>query len=202
MPAESQSSRMADMSTDEITIEANRLTNESMDVGGKTLTMLDEQGEKLKNVKLEMDQIEQDVKQARKNLNELSKCCGLCLWPCNRLKSTKTDRRYKQGKKPKENKRNVVSSQENAIRNGQAVSAVSAASSGPYVKRITNDEREVEMEEDLKQVGDNIGNLKNMALEMNAKLSEQNQTLKDITDKADKTKAHIDEAIQQANKLL
>lgn len=52
-----------------------------------------------------------------------------------RLKSTKTDRRYKQGKKPKENKRNVVSSQENAIRNGQAVSAVSAASSGPYVKR-------------------------------------------------------------------
>lgn len=39
------------------------------------------------------------------------------------------------------------------------------------------------MEKDLKQVGDNIGNLKNMALEMNAKLSEQNQTLKDITDK-------------------
>ncbi|KAK9960138.1 hypothetical protein ABG768_010213 [Culter alburnus] len=192
MPAESQSSRMADMSMDEITIKANRVTDESvdscrrmlqttqesLDVGGKTLTMLDEQGEKLRHVKQEMDQIEQDMKKARKNLNELSKWCGLCLWPSNRLKSTKTDRRYKQGKKPKESKQNgiQVSSQQPAILNA------SAAPSGPYIKRITNDEREDEMEENLKQVGNNVGNLKIMALKMNDKLSEQNQILEDITD--------------------
>lgn len=40
---------------------------------------------KLRNVTQDMDQIEQDLKQARKNLNELSKWCGLCLWPSNRL---------------------------------------------------------------------------------------------------------------------
>ncbi|XP_048047804.1 synaptosomal-associated protein 23-like isoform X2 [Megalobrama amblycephala] len=190
MPAESQSSRMADMSVDEITIKANRITDESvdscrrmlqttqesLDVGGKTLTMLDEQEEKLRHVKQEMDQIEQDMKKARKNLNELSKWCGLCLWPSNRLKSTKTDRRYKQGKKPKESKRNVVSSQQPAILNA------SAAPSGPYIKRITNDEREDEMEENLKQVGDNVRNLKIMALNMTDKLNEQNQIIEDITD--------------------
>lgn len=38
------------------------------------------------------------------------------------------------------------------------------------------------MEENLKQVGNNVGNLKIMALKMNDKLSEQNQILEDITD--------------------
>jgi len=41
--------------------------------------------EKLMNVKQEVGQITHDMEQARKNLNELSKCCGLFLWPWNRL---------------------------------------------------------------------------------------------------------------------
>ncbi|XP_067224632.1 synaptosomal-associated protein 23-like isoform X2 [Chanodichthys erythropterus] len=188
---------MAEMSMDEITNKANRITDESvdscrrmlqttqesLDVGGKTLTMLDEQGEKLRHVNQEMDQIEQDMKKARKNLNELSKWCGLCLWPSNRLKSTKTDRRYKQSKKPKESKQNVVSSQQPAILNAQAVSAGSAAPSGPYIKRITNDEREDEMEKNLEEVGKNIDTLKNMALELGGKISQQNQDLDDMSKK-------------------
>ncbi|CAM4644619.1 unnamed protein product [Leuciscus chuanchicus] len=147
---------MADTSVDEITIKANRVTDESADSCRRILQMTEEV-KKLRNVKQEVGQIEQDMKRARKNLNELSKCCGLCVWPWD-------SRRYKQGKEPKESKRNVVPSQQSAIRNGQAVSAGSAAPSSPYIKRITNDQREVEMEDDMKKVGDSVVFIKSMAL--------------------------------------
>lgn len=31
-----------------------------------------------------MDQINQDMRMAEKNLTDLSKCCGLCVCPCDR----------------------------------------------------------------------------------------------------------------------
>uniref|UniRef100_A0A673M5M9 Synaptosomal-associated protein n=1 Tax=Sinocyclocheilus rhinocerous TaxID=307959 RepID=A0A673M5M9_9TELE len=62
-----------------------------------------------------------------------------------------SDWRKKQVREPKESKQKVVSSQPTAVRNGQAVSAGSAAPTGPYIKRITNDDREDEMEENLSQ---------------------------------------------------
>uniref|UniRef100_A0A673INE5 Synaptosomal-associated protein n=1 Tax=Sinocyclocheilus rhinocerous TaxID=307959 RepID=A0A673INE5_9TELE len=114
--------------------------------------------EKLKNVEQEMDQIKQDMKQARKNLNELSKCCGLCLCPFNR--------------KPKESKRNMVSSQPTVVRDGQAPT-------GPYIKRITNDDREDEMEENLNQMGNRIKILKNMALDFGDRIDDHIKIIDD-----------------------
>uniref|UniRef100_A0A8C1QJB2 Synaptosomal-associated protein n=1 Tax=Cyprinus carpio TaxID=7962 RepID=A0A8C1QJB2_CYPCA len=188
---------MADLSVEEMKIKANDVTNESLEstrrmlqmteeslnVGVKTMTMLEEQGEQLKNVDREMDQISQDMKQARKNLNELSKCCGLCLCPCNRLKSPKSDWRKKQRKKAKESKQKVVSIQPTAVRNGQAVSAGSAAPTGPYIKRVTNDAREDEMEENLGHVGSIVENLKTLALDMGNEIDKQNKSIDHITDK-------------------
>ncbi len=40
--------------------------------------------EQLKRVEDGMDQINQDMRQAEKNLTDLSKCCGLCVCPCDR----------------------------------------------------------------------------------------------------------------------
>ncbi|KAG1971543.1 synaptosomal-associated protein 25 isoform SNAP25B [Pimephales promelas] len=211
---QSQSSSMADMSVDQITSKANSVTDEStkscrlilqmteetVNVGNKTITMLDEQGEKLMNVKQEVGQITHDMEQARKNLNELSKCCGLCLWPWNRVKSSKSNRRCKQAKEPKECKRNVGSSQQSAIRSEQAVSAPSAAPSGPYINRITNDEREDEMDENLKIVGDNIMILKSIAQGIGEKISEQIQTIDEINDEVTKNTYDVIEAEKRARK--
>ncbi|XP_067311418.1 synaptosome associated protein 23.1 isoform X1 [Pseudorasbora parva] len=216
-------SKMADMSVEDITMRANQVTDESLEstrrmlqmaeesreTGVKTMTMLDEQGEQLRRVDQGMDQINQDMRQAEKNLTDLSKCCGLCVCPCDRVSSIEHDGRYKrtwgtgsdnssmQGKEG-----GVVSSQPSAVRNGQAVSGGSAGASGPYIKRVTNDAREDEMEENLEQVGGIIGNLKNLALDMGNEIDKQNKTIDRITDKADMNKARIDEANQRANKLL
>uniref|UniRef100_A0A3Q2QM51 Synaptosomal-associated protein 25 n=1 Tax=Fundulus heteroclitus TaxID=8078 RepID=A0A3Q2QM51_FUNHE len=48
-----------------------------------TLVMLDEQGEQLERIEEGMDQINKDMMDAEKNLNNLGQFCGLCSCPCN-----------------------------------------------------------------------------------------------------------------------
>ncbi|XP_021096035.1 synaptosomal-associated protein 23-like isoform X2 [Heterocephalus glaber] len=51
---------------------------------------------------------------------------------------------------------------------------VCPCNSGRYINHITNDTREDEMEENLIQVGDILGNLQNMALDMGNEIEVQN----------------------------
>lgn len=46
-----------------------------------------------------------------------------------------------------------------------------------YLNRITNDAREDEMDENLTQVGNILGNLKNMALDMGNEIDAQNKQI-------------------------
>nr|XP_061798438.1 synaptosomal-associated protein 23-like [Nerophis lumbriciformis] len=90
---------MDDMTVEQIAARANQVTDESLEstrrmlqmaeeskeTGVKTMVMLDQQGEQLNRVEDGMDQINQDMRLAEKNLTDLSKCCGLCICPCNRI---------------------------------------------------------------------------------------------------------------------
>ncbi|XP_034531264.1 synaptosomal-associated protein 23-like [Notolabrus celidotus] len=219
------SSNMDDMTVEQMTIRANQVTDESLEstrrmlqmaeeskqTGVNTMVMLDQQGEQLKRVDEGMDQINKDMRQAEKNLTDLSKCCGLCVCPCDRVSSIEHDSRYKRtwgirgadGEGDVDaNGGKVVSRQPSAVRNGQTNQMNSSAPSGPYIKRITNDAREDEMEENLDAVGGIIGNLKNMATDMGNEIDKQNKQIDNINSKADMNKMRIEEANQRANKLL
>ncbi|KAK6479241.1 synaptosomal-associated protein 23-like isoform X1 [Huso huso] len=214
--AVSKPGTMADMTVEDINLRANQLTDESLEstrrmlqmaeeskeTGVKTLTMLDEQGEQLHRVEEGMDQINEDMKHAEKNLTNLTKCCGLCVCPCDRAKNFEVSDHYKKTwGTGTESSAKVVSSQPSGTtQNGQQTS--SGGPGGPYIKRITNDAREDEMEENLDQVGSLIGNLKNMALDMGTEIEKQNNQIDRITVKAETNKVRIDEANQRANKLI
>ncbi|XP_068110287.1 synaptosomal-associated protein 23 [Hyperolius riggenbachi] len=201
---------MAEMSPEDIQLRANQVTDESLestrrmlnmveesqDAGVKTLTMLDEQGEQLKRVEEGLDQINKDMREAEKNLTELNKCCGLCVCPGKRAKNFEVGDVYKKtwGNRD-EGSSDVVSNQPRAV-NGQQ------PHSGPYVKRITNDAREDEMDENLQQVGNILGNLKNMALDMGNEIESQNKMIDRINDKAITNKDRIDDANTRAKKLI
>jgi len=88
------------------------------------------------------------------------------------------------------------------VTNGQPQPPATGAASGGYIKRITNDAREDEMEENLTQVGSILGNLKNMALEMGNEIEAQNRQIDRITEKADTNKDRIDVANARAKKLI
>ncbi|XP_054894652.1 synaptosomal-associated protein 23-like isoform X2 [Poeciliopsis prolifica] len=217
--AKQDRTNMDEMSVEQMAVRANQLTDESLEstrrmlqmaeesqqTGNKTMEMLDHQSEQLKNVERGMDQINQDMRTAEKNLTDLSKCCGLCVCPCDRVSSIENDSRYKRtwGEGEGDGKgSNVVSRQPSGVRNGQSAQTKAAAPSGPYINRVTNDAREDEMEDNLQAVGGIIGNLKDMALNMGNEIDKQNAHLDRINDKADMNKLRIDEANARANKLI
>lgn len=209
---------MDNLSAEEIQLRAHQVTDESLestrrilglaiesqDAGIKTITMLDEQGEQLNRIEEGMDQINKDMKEAEKTLTELNKCCGLCVCPCNRTKNFEAGKAYKAtwGDGGDNSSSNVVSKQPGRVTNGQPQRAATGAASGGYINRITNDAREDEMEENLTQVGNILGNLKNMALDMGNGIEAQNRQIERITEKADTNKDRIDNANARAKKLI
>ena len=55
--------------------------------------------------------------------------------------------------------------------------ANSVGDGGPYIKRINNDAREDEMEENMQAVGGILGNLKAMATDMGNEIENQNKQI-------------------------
>lgn len=174
------------------------MIEETQDAGIRTLVMLDEQGEQLDRIDEGMDQINQDMKQAEKNLEGLEKCCGLCVCPWNKAKNYEKGNDYKKAFGGKSEDGKVVSDQPARIQDERSMAQVS----GGYVKRVTNDAREDEMEENLTQVAGVIGNLKHMALDMGNEISSQNNQIDRINIKAESNKGRIDAANKRAAKIL
>nr|XP_006135460.2 synaptosomal-associated protein 23 [Pelodiscus sinensis]XP_014435152.1 synaptosomal-associated protein 23 [Pelodiscus sinensis] len=208
---------MAELSAEEIQLRAHQVTDESLestrrilglavesqDAGIKTITMLDEQGEQLTRIEGGMDQINKDMREAEKTLTELNKCCGLCVCPCNRTKNFESGKSYKStwSDGAENSADRIVSKQPGRLVNNQQPQTTGGASGG-YIVRITNDAREDEMEENLTQVGNILGNLKNMALDMGNEIDTQNKQIDRINEKADTNKDRIDQANVRAKKLI
>ncbi|XP_037606332.1 synaptosomal-associated protein 25-A isoform X2 [Sebastes umbrosus] len=184
----------ADQLADE-SLESTRrmlqLVEESKDAGIRTLVMLDEQGEQLDRVEDGMNHINQDMKEAEKNLKDLGKCCGLFICPCHKMKSGAS-------KAWGNNQDGVVASQPARVVDEREQMAIS----GGFIRRVTDDARENEMDENLEQVGGIIGNLRHMALDMGNEIDTQNRQIDRIMEKADSNKTRIDEANQRATKML
>jgi synaptosomal-associated protein 25 len=169
---------------------------ESKDAGIRTLVMLDEQGEQLDRVEEGMDQINQDMRAAEKNLEGMEKCCGLCVLPWKRSKNFEKGGEYGNAWGNKDD--GTVNT------NGPRV-VVGDGNMGPqggFITKITNDAREDEMEQNMGEVSNMIGNLRNMAVDMGNEIESQNKQVDRIRQKAESNKDRIVEANKRANKLL
>lgn len=189
----------ADMVTDE-SLESTRrmrqMAEESQEVGIKTLTELDQQGEKLDRIEGGLDQISSDMKEAEKNLTDLEKCCGLCVCPWKKNSDYEKSEQYKKGWKTSEDGK-VRTSQPRIEDNRDG-----GKGGKSYVTRITNDDREDEMDENLGAVSDIIGNLKNMAVDMGNEIDAQNNQIDRTNRKAEANKDRIAAADARAKEIL
>ncbi|KAM5146713.1 synaptosomal-associated protein 25-like [Mantella aurantiaca] len=191
---DSQLKRRLDQVTDEsleMTRRMVQLVEESKDAGIRTLVMLDEQGEQLERVDKGLEQINQDMREAEKNLTDMGKCCGLC--SCDRLMNSSTYRKV-WGKSNDE----VVSSQPSHVADERERMMMS----GSYIRRITKDPREDEMEDNLIQVGSILGNLRSMALDVGNEIDIQNKQVEKIMEKVVVNEDRIKEANTKAKKIL
>jgi hypothetical protein len=187
-----------DKTTDNSLGSTRRMVNmcvESEEAGTRTLGAIAQQGEQLNKIEEDMDTIRKDVREADKALTGMEKCCGVFSCPCS-SSNVKVDRKdWKDA-----DSIDVVDSQPKRGMNGRNDAV--ADSSGAYINKITNDAREDEMEDNLQQVGNMLGNLKNMAIDMGQGISTQNAQISRITNKADILDGHIGKANQRANKLI
>ncbi|KYO28608.1 synaptosomal-associated protein 25-like [Alligator mississippiensis] len=177
-----------DQVTDE-SLESSRrmvkLVEESKDAGIRILVMLDEQGEQLDRIDEGLDQINQDMKEAEKNLTDMAK-----------LKNFKASEAYKAVWGNTQD--GVVSTQPSHVADDREQMIMT----GGYIQRITNDAREDEMEENLVQVGSILGNLRSMALDVGNEIDIQNKQVDKIREKVTVNEDRIRQANTQANKIL
>ncbi|KAI3386612.1 hypothetical protein SNEBB_008745 [Seison nebaliae] len=168
-----------------------QLCEDSKEAGIRTLVMLDEQGDQLDHINVNMDQINTDMRDAEKNLEGLEKCCGLCVLPWKKRKNFDKDPEFaaafnqnEDGKLGGDQPRRIVGDQQG------------------FITRVTNDDREDEMEKNVTDVNSMIGNLRNMAVDMSTEIDSQNSIIKQINVKANANEARITEANKRANVLL
>lgn len=151
--------------------------------------------EQLDRIDEGMDQINQDMKDAEKNLEGLEKCCGLCVLPWKKAKSFEKGSDYSSTWKGNDDGAVNQDGPRRQVGEGAMIS-------GNYCTRITNDAREDEMENNLSEVSGMVGNLRNMALDMQTEITTQNKQIDRINQKATSNEARINEANKRANKLL
>ncbi|CAF0897206.1 unnamed protein product [Brachionus calyciflorus] len=172
-----------------------QLLEESKEAGIKTLVMLDEQGEQLDRIEEGADRINQEMKEAEKNLEGLEQCCGLCVLPWKKTKNfEKGDDYNKTWKNNEDGKLN-----QNGPR--RIIGDTGPAGKG-FVNRITNDAREDEMDENLVQVSSMIGNLRNMAIDMGNEIEQQNQLISRVDLKVESSDMRINLAHKRAQQIL
>lgn len=174
------------------------LCEEAQDAGVKTIVELDKQGEQLDRIEEDMDKINADMKEAEKNLTGMEKCCGICVCPCQNP--------IDAGKEFKEDASTWKANEDGKVVNSQPARVMDdrngAGPTSGYIARITNDDRENEMEDNMVQVSTMIGNLRNMAIDMGSEIESQNRQIDRINQKAQSNESRISAANQRATKLL
>lgn len=122
-----------------------QVAEETNQIGVDTIITLNEQGEQLDNVERRLDEINVDLKQTDRNLTELEKCCGCCTCICCAPSNIQKKKHYKKvyGKKA-QNAESVITDQPGGAQGGSRGQA-----QGAFIKRVTDDDREDEMEDNL-----------------------------------------------------
>jgi len=193
-------------------LKANQVTDESLEstrrmialcedaqgAGAKTVDMLAHQGEQLNRVEGGIDNMNAEMKEAEKHLTGMEKWCGLCICPWNRRPKVRdVDGTWQSSSKSDA----AVKGQPAGKSNGGNVPD-GAGGNQQYVRRINNDAREDEMEENMQAVGGILGNLKSMATDMGSEIEKQNSQLDRINDKGGNVGLRIESANKRTEAIL
>ncbi|XP_077536975.1 synaptosomal-associated protein 25kDa isoform X9 [Haemaphysalis longicornis] len=183
------------------------LCEEAQETGIKTIVELDKQGEQLDRIEEDMDKINADMKEAEKNLTGMEKCCGICVCPCQKvLVRAEEVAMTLTGKEFKEDASTWKANEDGKVVNSQPARVMDdrngAGPTSGYIAKITNDDRETEMEDNMVQVSTMIGNLRNMAIDMGSEIESQNRQIDRINQKGASNVVRVKGAQERAAKLI
>ena len=177
--------------TDDSLESTRRMMNlcaEAKDAGIKTLVALDDQGEQIDKIEAGLDSINADMGLAEKALKAMDLACGI--FP----KFWKKSEGFKED--------DAIWGEQKGAGGGAPPPQGIEIPSGAFVAKITNDDREAEMEENMEQVSAMVGNLRNMANDMGGELERQNTQLDRINLKAGSDITRVKMANDTAAQLM
>jgi hypothetical protein len=145
-----------------------------------------------------LDKIDVEMTQAEKNLTNLKECCGLCILPCECVRRRTETYKSSSTTNPNKSPSTVTTTEPKS----RAKNDGSTTASNNYIDRITNDDRETEMNNNLDTVGNYVGQLKNMAFDMNKTIEGQNIQISNITPETEYESGRITAADKEAKNIL
>ncbi|KAM7359970.1 synaptosomal-associated protein 25-like [Cochliomyia hominivorax] len=188
--------------TDESLESTRRMLNmmeESEEAGKRTIEALDFQREQLNRIENNADEINADVTNVQQSLRRLKNCCNICPTPWKKMsKRNESDAEFQKEKR----KNSKIIAEQPRISNNNGNNETFLNHPSGYITRITNDDREDEMDSNLSQVNSILGNLRNMAEDMNTELKTHNDQIERITGKIDNNNIRLDEVNVSATKML
>lgn len=174
------------------TLESTRrmreMCAEAKDLGMKSLIALDDQEEQIDKFEEAVDGINQDMALAEKALKAMDMAC-FGLIPRFWVK----DKGFKED--------DAIWGEAKLV-GAAAPAPATELRDGAFVATILCDAREEEMEENMEQVSAMVGNIRNMANDMNTAVQRQNQTLDRINDKAGSDIVRVKMANERAAALM
>lgn len=183
-----------------------KLCDESQKAGATTLETLYTQGEQLRRVDENMDGIHEDLSAAQRDLEEIDKCCGLCVLPWKKKKShappISVANRYAQPSSNTTMGQGRLNGQQRQQPNQELGRRVLPPPTGQYITHITNDAREDEMDQNLHQVSGMVSELHAIALDMNKEINSHNKILERIDQKTDANQSQLAEAQKKADRIV
>eukprot|EP00040_Diaphanoeca_grandis_P025456 m.141046 g.141046 ORF g.141046 m.141046 type:complete len:220 (-) comp30160_c1_seq2:271-930(-) len=184
-----------------------KIANQTRDVGAKTLEELDGQGEQLRRVNQDLKGINNEMREAEKQLTQMEKCCGCCSCPCGRPKSFEKSPAYTYKKGGDKNKDGEEDEEDDTITEQPRSSARyqgggAKGEQQEFIKRITGDAREDEMNDNMQAVSSILGDLKAQAMAMGTEIDEQDEIMDDIAKGVDSNEQRVEAANKRAMNIL
>jgi hypothetical protein len=191
--------------------------NLSETAGVKTLMALDEQGEKLNRANDGLNLVENDLESVEYNLNKLEmgifNCCCCCcvsrkdtgkrnfLFSCWMILKKKclTCRKINSCSSINQSKSQTISLNS---KSGSELSIKSFKSKLNVRKEHVEDKNEKQIAHNLEQLMYSLGNLNNLAQNVNKELAIQNRHIKEIGNHANLTVSHVHDADKFGRRLL
>ncbi|EDV28666.1 SNAP25.3 [Trichoplax adhaerens] len=182
----------------EITRNLVTLTQQTEAIGSQTLVVLNEQGGKLTRIEGGMENINNNMSEAEKSLADVEKCCGICPLPWRRT-GTNNLKKYRYSTKEICDK---ISKNLPVTKQPANTSAISKSQDSDYNQNISNDFREIKINEDLLRVEGHLDKLCIQARTMTDQLDTQNEQIDRIIDQAAQNSDRIGNATKKTIKIL
>lgn len=163
-----------------------QMAHEIKDIGENVTSDLAVQGEQLKRIENNLEVIEGNIDISDEILREM-KCCCFPMF----------GRRKNKKKKLKKN----VTQKNDATPTDAPNFDATPVTVGPMIKRITNDERESEMDRNLRAASDVLTDIKKMSLDITVELQKQDAVLYNISENTDRNNEKLTRNIKNTNSL-